>query len=407
LDGQSTLSTAPDPALVLEGLDAEISRLVEEQRAPGWTNWAVLAGVGTLLWAIAGLEHVRYTRSLLLLVVAMSLTVDLLLHLRNWLSPSEQGPARFVSTKSVAPQRLFFVTYMLRSAALVWAVLWISDDWYDVAVVAVIWAYGWNGLVLGLFPLISSWIDNPLPVGSIDTSKMASPTVAVGATLHKWSVDLALIVGTLAFGSAALSAWRAGAYAVDDLRFAGAIVAIVFLAGKIVSDVPNATVNALIAIRRDLAFNFIDASTAINQADIALWGKRFSDVVQKEVSAFLRQLKSCRAECHQISRNLASLGEVLPSTGTYSQGHVAVVRSVLDSCQRHVVSLKMNKTTAGMMLNVIKAKARIASAEDKAELVERLSAELNAVSTQFDAVSVSIVETQTRLPGVSGEAVDR
>src|SRR5262249_50881470 len=96
-------------------------------------------------------------------------------------------------------------------------------------------------------------------------------------------IALSMMWLTYHFWHAVFQDWKGGATGEFDIKFAGAIVAVVFLAGRIAATVESPVLKSLIQIRRDCAFGRMDTVAAVKQADIAILGMRMADFLQEDI----------------------------------------------------------------------------------------------------------------------------
>lgn len=379
-----TESPSRDPDRVLRGIDAEITRLTDNRRAPGWTNWAVVVGIGTLLWAMATL-HIAFSRSLVELILAMSVGLDAVIGLESIQTSSSapSGPPRFRSSTTLANARLEHLVLAARGVAIILAARWLAGTWISKDVLEVIWAYGAMSFV-GVGLLVLSMVN--IPVSPHGTRKLPNvlSSVFVGSTL------LILIMAAASYGSVAFASWRSGLFTSDDLQFAGGFVAITFLLGRIVSATNDPIIEVLATTRRDLAFSRIDADTAASQAEIAILGSLYSDFIQKHLSRFITLLEAARGEHDRMEAQLQVLVSTVQPSQSYTGDQLKLIQSVAESCELHLDRIRTITSQIKMVLRAIAFRAAGGPDEDKIEIVKRLSNELDGLEERSKAVTVRL-----------------
>ena len=133
---------------------------------------------------------------------------------------------------------------------------------------------------------------------------------------------------TFYVGSAAVRDWTSGALTGDDLRFAGGVVAIVYLLTRLALDAPNPAAVTLVKTRRDLAFGRIDAATAVKQAELALSGVKGSEFFKNEIDRYQSLLSSARNEVSEVHAKADGLRA--------SSRPPASIKTIADSCNDHI-----------------------------------------------------------------------
>lgn len=333
----------PDATLVINEINEAIRLRLETQQAPGWTNWAVSAGIGTLFWLLTEvLPQVNFSRQLANLLIAFSVGLDALLALWSTLvfrtvAPSDSsqpnsrryrsGPA-FLST-----HRPYMVMYIVRAIAIIVGIVWISGgalNWYTLPIVLV---YGVGIAAFSIFFLLSVRGD------------VRSPSQASRNRYNRyvWMFPIiftfVMLVGAGQILFDAFVDWRLGAVQQADIRFAGIIVTIIFLLSMIVTSRRDPMIAALHRTRRDLAFGRIDATTAVQRAETALMGAYLSDFLREDIDVFFKKLEHAQSELAQAGTAEASV--VTATIDSSDQGNGLVHRRDSPLSRVHEVLLEL------------------------------------------------------------------
>jgi len=316
---------------IFQFLNEEISQLFAEQAQPGWTLWAVLGALATVLWLLSQeLEaHTFSTENVSLLLLVFSMSSDVLRVGVEQISPdtkqSRTGRFQF-SRQFLSSTRLSFYWELVRGMLFVGIVVTYStgiriDHW-----VAALY---YSGVLI----LMSS-----LGIG-LSYSKMPIDLGRLGITLkEKIVVTVTLLVPTAwgLFGYVQHLSDLSSAPSITDYRLGALLLAILVLVEVLTTrSTPSPLISSLREIRRDLICNKIDTNTAIEQVDIALLGLRVNDFLQEEISSFLRTNSVWHNSVKDVRDQFEELSSGLPDRPTKEQS-----TAILSTYESIVTNLK-------------------------------------------------------------------
>jgi hypothetical protein len=248
-------------------------------------------------------------------------------------------------------------------------------------------SYGFNA-VLALAAVLIVFIDFPL-------KETKPPRLLSLSGFIPFAANAAQLLLTCLLGSAAFELWLRGTFGPDDWRFTGVVVAVVYLVSKIVSDIEEPVVRSLTIIRRDLAFGRIDPATAVAQADIAIYGMRFSDFFQNDIAAFLATLEAARAEISAIGDAAEGLMQAVPASGRYTDAQLALIASVRAS---NAARLKNLEKLTEELENAKIFRRAFGSAIRDEEIGAKLRAEVTSFKLQVKTAADRINQTNAAYP---------
>ena len=315
---------------VLQTLDFEIDRIRSQEKESGWTTWAVLGGLATVVWLLLGelnSESIQWA-NVLVLFLAFSLLFDNVSILFTIFSEEEQPREkgrRYRFSHYLGENRLEILPGLLRCFALIW-VAWYASKfvWPSHALLAYVY-YGLAAIILAL-AFVWSFLSIPLRVYS-----------------GKWEISLVMVV-FLAVGCWPMVGYfftvysgpqgaNLAEYRVSILITAAMILLLLLARGT--RYVPMLA--SLINVRRDLAFGKIDVDTAIHRTDIILTGMQMQDLVQEDLKRLLEYIDQVEEEFAEASKNLDVVErEIAGLSGQLSPEQEIRVRRTVDSNNQHI-----------------------------------------------------------------------
>jgi hypothetical protein len=329
---------------ILSFLDKEIETFLADRSRPGWSVWAILAALCSVLWLL--LQQIESSAlsvngvPLAVLSVAMGLDALRLAnmglrrdHFQLFGSPRFRM-ARDWSDGNLAPQLMSLVRYVglifLMSACSEW--LLPFEYWMGVTYA------GFNSLTLVLGILIC-FVDFPLPADSTAKLDMAGRIIALLeaglAMIPAFNLLVRLLPKEVSFA---------------ELRLGGLIVVGVYLLTLLADGGRTpAVVVGLREVRRGLMFGHIEPSAALRHAEIAIRGLALDDALREHVFELLKVMNEMEMRYSEILRRVsAAKGALLQTSGAISQEQRLVAESVLADCRQ-----RYEKQTA--MLEQLKA----------------------------------------------------
>jgi hypothetical protein len=374
----------PDRDSVLNGIDAEIFRLREQHRVLGWTNWALLAGISGILWALLGLlGSVHFSAATARLLLVVSIGLDALIATRGLLtrepSTAEQRfrPAAFAFARC----RLHAVMSVVRAAALMSVARLLSRSWWTVSALAVGYFYGLQ-LLTNALVLATSYLDIPIGRGKGRAQRLGEvcsvSTIYLAAGLSLWFLS-----------HASFADWRAGLLDDNNLRFVGLVVAAVYLVSLIALDSRDPVADALATTRRELAFGRIGVTTAIAQADIAISGARMSEALQSRIAAHLAMTEQIRVEIIDASLEFRGLRQAIEKVGPEpTRSDLDALRALRDAvmtsweARAERTHALMNRT--GVSMRRIAGHSALGPDDERKRIGESLEREEVTISRRLD-----------------------
>lgn len=303
LGGDSALpARRPDPELVMETLDAEMSRIEQALVRSGWTSWVGTAALAGIVWLFVSLFDAGATfpwSRFAVLVTFLSFIQEFIYCLDNALRPRRAfglqagDQMRMVITAETLPfARPQFLFEGLRAALLMVA------SWYLITEFV-----GW----IWLLPFV--WYSGILVTMCVFFA-MSVRKKLVPKRIKFFPGELvrhALLAGLACFGLHALAGtWEA----TDFLALKGALLAIAALHVLRSLMAPRFELPALERlreIRRKLGFGQMPPHDAVTQAEIALFGYSALLVMARPIQEFANLLK----QLHEQQRRIAEDLEVL------------------------------------------------------------------------------------------------
>jgi len=270
-------------------LESEISRVRDEKSQPGWTTWALIGSLATMLWLLmAELEkHIVYRQNTLFLLLALSLAYDCItsvvsiikLPAPTW-HASSKPRSRFRLAHSVLSSgRSRILIDITRLLFLMVAAAEIQSLLNTPYVVATFFYFGMSAVFMMIL-FVYSFLEIPLPVGSIRRGVV----ILLGFLL--------LIPAILALFGFSETLWHQGVSpTAPEWRVGGLLFAITLVLQILAQEQPRTPLlETLIDIRRNLALGLVDLDSARRDTEISLLGMKTADVLQDDLQELLAEL---------------------------------------------------------------------------------------------------------------------
>lgn len=283
-------------------LEWEIERVADETSRPGWTPWALVAGLGWVLWQVLALAALQPPTSSTRLfrwcaVLGCFLSGVTLLH--GALAADGRGQTgrlRRLSELEVRGTPLLMLLAEYLYYVVVFACAYSQVGW-GVLPVAVL-----SGLVVVVLAL-GALID-----GLVSVPMRAEPSRALGIAMGAVHLGAALVAGRAVSLWLLLKSSSQEGVVVQELRMAGLLV-VAFLLLKLLAraDAPPPLLATLVTLRRDVALSSISPRTALDHAEIALRGMTAARFAQEMVVDSIALLDNYRKKVEYARGLLADI----------------------------------------------------------------------------------------------------
>jgi hypothetical protein len=341
-DQLSTTSLAPEkdskawtPKDILGFLDNEIETFLSDRRRPGWTAWALLAALGSILWLLLQqLENSSLSSpGTALAVLVTSLGFNTLKLANAGLKrddPQHSHLPRFRMTRdlsdgTLAPAFIDLIRYGTLAAIILTFTnqLLPIEFWCSFVFISV-------HLLTYLLILLLHTVNIPMRTdaslkGDTITRILALLTAAIGA------FAAASITTRILFKTMTLA----------ELRFGGLVTVGAYLFRILASSSKTPlVVSELRSIRRRLVFGQLDLSAALQHAEIAIHGLAHDDTFRKEALEVLSLLNELETHHSGIQERISAAKNILPpNPKDFSKEQRLLADSVLTDCNNRLAAL--------------------------------------------------------------------
>ena len=288
-----------------ELLNAEIDRIRAEESRPGWTMWALLGGLATILWLmVAELEkNTIDLLNVLFLLLLFSLVCDTLREIPLIISgsPALSVPLRVKFTRSIFQGRVHSLVALVRSITLIIVTAMIRPFASACYVVAAYVFYVRLALAFaGRFLLSFLRVPSPAPQQDAEwTAKVLRLLLLVPGIIALFGLSSALLNQKVS-------------PEVFEYRFSGLLVAATLTLLLLAQGQSRAPLLAtLMHIRRSLTFGSIDLASAKRQAEVALLGMTVADAFQDDLRRLLLDLQQADVFLEAIEQRFQEIRSVL------------------------------------------------------------------------------------------------
>jgi hypothetical protein len=327
-------TTERDPKQLIDLLEFEIDRITEQQKQPGWTNWALFAAAAALLWKGASLfeagPHVDLLRTGYLFLM-LALTYDFIRVVGPVLTPDVPVPpgSRFRLASDLIgrsrPRIMYQIIRFCGLAVLAWYVL---DPQFTWANRAALLFCGFMA-VTALATIAMSFAELPISISPTPPIKVRLIGGGIAATVL--AVALFGLVSRL-FGNVkpSITEWK-----LAGICFGLSIIVDLLLSGK--QHVP--LLEVFLDLRRKLALSEIDYEGARTQFHIAIRGLAVEHILQRHIDTILGKLRSCVGE-HRAG--LSELGALKNQFERNPQIPTAERKALFEAVSKSVVQRLKN-----------------------------------------------------------------
>lgn len=260
-------------------LNSEINSLHDEIQRPGWTKWAILGAISTLVWLLLhSIESDSYlSRNITAFLLIIFLTEYIyLLIVSSFSTKYGETKGRFLPYNIMSSSRPLILSMTGQFIFIIFAVRQFSGDVPSI-------------VTLTTYVLFSFFIAQCVLVFILFTIKFPFPTFSRGLKQRKIiNSILAVIIAILIWQYITYFLASNSIITVSNIRLALLIAAIFYLIRMLLtSKRGNFILQSLIKTRRELTLDEIGLDTAINYADIAITGLRSVDIFEEHINNLL------------------------------------------------------------------------------------------------------------------------
>jgi hypothetical protein len=279
LNGRSVETSREDLVRLLE---FEINHIRTEEARPGWSTWALIAGLATMLWLLShelqeSKPDIDHT---LLVFLLVSITYDALKIFSKFLKDIPVGKGRFVTIRAqLSPGRSRLMVDAARNVALIAIAVHLRGSLGRAAEILIVLYYGFDTLA-DLLGLLLSYTDFTVP------KQPQTPRLAMNVRIG------GLALGCFAALGSAFAFSNFKMPPQPELRLGGLLFAIGIVVLLVTRSQPKTPLlETLVQIRRAVGLGQLDLDSARRQVDIALEGMNVSDVLQSRLVSLLADLE--------------------------------------------------------------------------------------------------------------------
>ncbi len=327
---------------LLNAIDFEIGLSERRNQRPGWTRWAIYGSIGVLSWTLLSLfeKRIPFYNSITVVVLLAFLLFDFVTKLAEILAPFSDSDSRTLQSagKTIGTARQLILLHLLREVLilyLAWSERWCAPH----AFYAVLVNYGFASLLFA-GALAISFTDVIIPTNTTGPAK--------------WTRQIFELVGLtlkgLAMTGFLLAAIHWHLIEPHNLRIAGLFVVGVWLLERIAFPIHPPLENTLVDLRRSLAFDKINVTSATGQFDVIVTGLKVSHVLQREISTLLASFEESAAnsqlaatETKALSALIAGLRDRKTDLDQTPVVHAAIAASVAQHLDIAVAKLESSK----------------------------------------------------------------
>jgi hypothetical protein len=292
--------------ILIELINRETDQFAIEQKRHGWTTWALLGALATLIWVFidqAPFALVNW-QVVGLLFFSLALTIDLTATYCSIISTQHRHlpeEPRFVLTSLIGAARISLLVRLIIYFTLFLVSINLRVHVIGIAKILVLLSLGLY-ILTGLIGLIVSYRQIPISKSQIRRrAGLVSLLAAAPMTIALIGYYVALIKNFSSFGQ-------------TDLKVA-VILTLVGCVVVLMADLPISSpiLPSLISIRRDLALDKIDIDWAARQIDIALSGMRVGDILQENIKEILDYYATIHSTLIKLTRTSEAIEKLIPA----------------------------------------------------------------------------------------------
>lgn len=389
-----------DRAALLDFLTAEIENRRSEQQAPGWTKWALYAGLASLVWLVFGQIEQRGatmqgTAGTFLLLNLLLAPLQVLVGL---LEPRGDSPRPVERRFTYWPRQVGLPASVLAFGTgacalrivLIFSVPNLGLQSYHKAALGIVYGVF---LLVSLVALVFCFLRMPVPLRAESSSRVVIVAV-ITAGVFLWCGVHSTLHLLSAQSPPSLTDWRLG-----TLFCAAALVV------ENILSIHHAdpSLEALIGTRRSLALGHTGPASAIRQADILLTGMRLDDILSSKVAAVISVFAGAEEDAKRALDHLGVCAHLIEDRREPKVAIEALLTSSREALGRCDASLKtfedaMRKFGRAMRL----ARVKDADSDPHAKaLQQKVHDALESAVVRFETAVGLHKEISSRLSGYS------
>lgn len=266
---------------VIEVIDFEINRIFSQQKIPGWSRWAILGALITVLGLFFNaLKAEEFSLQVVFdFILGFNLIAIGLSSLISMACPPECRGNNFdrYQIGFFSDRRPVLLWGFLQISAMIWLVFSGTETFAHQRKIAL-WLFFTLEFVL-LTGLVLSFLRYPFPISQENKSPRMSTTI--------------MVIFALAGLYCGIGFWQ-NVYRMDALlhiesiKLSGLVICIGYLLGLLIKGDPSAPLlETLINIRRNVMFNTASPEVGLKEVEIVVLGMSVSDVSQGYVKEML------------------------------------------------------------------------------------------------------------------------
>jgi hypothetical protein len=280
-------------------LSSEIDHLKNEIKKPGWTNWAIMGSLATLVWLTFNefdnnalrIHNVSFIILTSLFIHRLLRTIQLFVA-EDITSKSE---AKYLLTnESFGQNRVSLILEVLKYAFMIYLIssLPLGIEKHTITLLYITSSVCGFAFVCGL---IFSYLQIPYSL----------------STRGNWTRNIvyclsAILFFLIAFELVHFYVDHSNDFHISDFRFSALFIGgfyLVLLLSKIPQD--SRMLSSLIEIRRKLIFHNLSITEAVRQTEIALTGLKVSNLLHNYIANFLKLCNEFNSKIDLLLKKLA------------------------------------------------------------------------------------------------------
>lgn len=320
-------------------LDKEIENIQAEITRPGWTNWAIIAGVATVIWLMySEIEGGKFDiKNVLVLILGFSLSYPFISSALRLISHSPLTPY-------LADNRYYYYkkerSSLSNFLSLVFFISgWVITKYLDNGSTQIheLFSYIFHGAWIFIFSVafiasLTNFLassDSGLSPSSGQKVLLAGVTIfnlfGIGATI-RYLQPLVIVQKSIS---------------IYDIRVSSLVVAMYILI-RLLARTPEKTpiLEQLIRINRDISLDRIEPETAKKQIDLAMNGLQSADILQKHIDGYLSIMQQFEKEALQVRQKIDVRRNLHNAEKELSEENKIISESLEKDISTHMIRLE-------------------------------------------------------------------
>lgn len=302
-------------------LNNEIDQIREDIKMPGWTNWAILAALASIVWLII-LEiekNVFNFDQIFLLYIILSLTYFIFRDIYDFAKPNQANrKIRFLTTDVLLRENKFaFIINIAQASLVVILLIHFSTQVGTFTYYLSLFFYGmmfFSPILLFLidksvksFTHTNFYIPDSLdyPISFSSPSLQKKFTILMSILNPSLFINIIILYASIKYS---LLYFNLFGITINPATFSSLKIAIltfsIFLLIKvwIHNEQISPTLKELVEIRRDLMFGNINTDMAKKLAEISISGLNKSAIIQREIGNCILTLQGIDTELNKATQ---------------------------------------------------------------------------------------------------------